>query len=96
MKTSYENALKAMNNTSTSFCAAKWYNVSIWLGNGRTASCHHPLAHKIPDQELAKDASALHNTEFKKKQRKMMHQEVTEKEYIVIEYIRLLGILMKK
>jgi len=72
MKTSYENALKAMNNTSPSFCAAKWYNVSIWLGNGRTASCHHPLAHKIPDEELAKDASALHNTEFKKKQRKMM------------------------
>jgi len=72
MKTSYENALKAMNNTSPSFCAAKWYNVSIWLGNGRTASCHHPIAHKIPREELAKDASALHNTEFKKKQRKMM------------------------
>ena len=72
MKTSYENALKAMNNTSPSFCAAKWYNVSIWLGNGRTASCHHPLAHKIPDEELEKDPSALHNTEFKKKQRKMM------------------------
>ncbi len=72
MKTSYENALKAMKNTSASFCAAKWYNVSIWLGNGRTASCHHPLAHKIPDKELAKTPSALHNTEFKKKQRKMM------------------------
>lgn len=72
MKTSYENALKAMNNTSPSFCAAKWYNVSIWLGNGRTASCHHPLAHKIPDEELAKDASALHNTQFKKEQRKKM------------------------
>lgn len=72
MKTSYENALRAMNNTSPSFCAAKWYNVSIWLGNGRTASCHHPLAHKIPDEELEKDASALHNTQFKKKQRKMM------------------------
>ena len=72
MKTSYENALKAINNTSPSFCAAKWYNVSIWLGNGRTASCHHPLAHKIPDEELEKDPSALHNTEFKKKQRKMM------------------------
>lgn len=72
MKTSYENALKAINNISNSFCAAKWYNVSIWLGNGKTASCHHPLAHKIPDEELAEDASALHNTEFKKKQRKMM------------------------
>ena len=72
MKTSYENALRAMNNTSPSFCAAKWYNVSIWLGNGRTASCHHPIAHSIPKEELDKSASALHNTEFKKKQRKMM------------------------
>lgn len=72
MKTSYENALRAMNNTSPSFCAAKWYNVSIWLGNGRTASCHHPIAHSIPKDELDKNASALHNTEFKKKQRKMM------------------------
>ena len=72
MKTSYENALRAMNNTSPSFCAAKWYNVSIWLGNGRTASCHHPIAHSIPKEELDKNASALHNTEFKKKQRKMM------------------------
>lgn len=72
MKSSYENARKAINSISDTFCAAKWYNVSIWLGNGRTASCHHPLAHKIPDEELAGDPSALHNTLHKKKQRKMM------------------------
>lgn len=72
MKSSYENARKAINSISDTFCAAKWYNVSIWLGNGRTASCHHPLAHKIPDEELAVDPSALHNTLHKKKQRKMM------------------------
>ncbi|MEQ1724105.1 MAG: twitch domain-containing radical SAM protein [Pseudobdellovibrio sp.] len=37
-----------------------------------TASCHHPKAHPIPLSELKKDYKALHNTEFKKKQRKKM------------------------
>ena len=42
---SLQNTKKVIDSISKSFCAAKWYNVSIWLGNGRTASCHHPLAH---------------------------------------------------
>ena len=63
---------KVIDSISTSFCAAKWYNVSIWLGNGRTASCHHPLAHSIPRKELDDNKSALHNTQFKKEQRKKM------------------------
>lgn len=57
---------------SPSFCAAKWYNSSIWLSNGRTASCHHPEAHFIPTAELMKDPSALHNTPIKKEARKEM------------------------
>ena len=28
---------------SASFCGAKWYNATIWLGSGQTTSCHHPL-----------------------------------------------------
>ena len=72
MKTSYKRTQELISKVSNSFCAAKWYNVSIWLGNGRTASCHHPLAHPVPKAELEVNPSALHNTEFKKKQRKMM------------------------
>lgn len=61
-----------INSVSKSFCAAKWYNSTIWLSNGRTASCHHPAAHYIPPGELFKNSTALHNTEFKKEQRKLM------------------------
>lgn len=61
-----------INAISPSFCAAKWYNASIWLSNGRTASCHHPEAHYIPTAELMKDPSALHNTPHKKQARKEM------------------------
>ena len=38
---------KHLNSISCSFCAAKWYNATIWLGSGMTTSCHHPLPHKI-------------------------------------------------
>lgn len=72
MKTSYVRTKQVIGDISKSFCAAKWYNVSIWLGNGRTASCHHPLAHPVPKEELKVNPSALHNTKFKKEQRKKM------------------------
>jgi len=32
-----------LDTKSGSFCAAKWYNATIWLGSGMTTSCHHPL-----------------------------------------------------
>jgi|TARA_R110000803_G_C11988913_1_gene321676 organic radical activating enzyme len=60
------------NAVSKSFCPAKWYNSTVWLGNGRTASCHHPEAHYIPTKEIFSSPSALHNTKFKKEQRKKM------------------------
>lgn len=61
-----------INNISPSFCAAKWKQVTMHLQTGHTHSCHHPRTHKIPLEELAINPSALHNTEFKKQQRKMM------------------------
>lgn len=68
----HDGVKKKINSISPSFCAAKWYNSTIWLSNGRTASCHHPLAHYIPPREIFKNPSALHNTEYKKEQRKLM------------------------
>lgn len=61
-----------INEISPSFCAAKWYNATIWLGNGRTASCHHPAAHPVPLRGIEENPSSLHNTAFKKRQRKLM------------------------
>ena len=70
---SYEGAVKDMlNATGCGFCLAKWTQVTMHLGNGLTHSCHHPVPHKIPLDELKTNPSALHNTVFKKEQRKKM------------------------
>lgn len=61
-----------LDNISPSFCAAKWQQVTLHLHNGRTHSCHHPRTHPVPLEEIKIDVSALHNTKFKKEQRKLM------------------------
>lgn len=61
-----------LDKISPSFCLAKWYNVSIHIPTGKTHSCYHPRAHQIPLEEIEIDVSALHNTKFKKQQRKLM------------------------
>ena len=61
-----------LDTKSASFCAAKWYNATIWLGSGMTTSCHHPLPHKINLEEIKKNPSAIHNTVQKKDQRRQM------------------------
>ena len=63
-----------LDTKSASFCGAKWYNATIWLGNGMTTSCHHPPAHKVPLEELELSYKALHNTKHKKAMRKMMQE----------------------
>jgi len=60
---------------SDSFCGAKWYNATIWLGSGQTTSCHHPPAHHIPPVHLLEsNPSLIHNTPEKKQDRDMMLQ----------------------
>jgi hypothetical protein len=55
-----------LDTKSASFCAAKWYNATIWLGSGQTTSCHHPPAHAIDVEEIKTHPSAIHNTVEKK------------------------------
>jgi len=63
---------KILDMKSASFCGAKWYNATIWLGSGMTTSCHHPLPHKIDLEEIKTNPSAIHNTREKKEQRRQM------------------------
>ncbi len=65
-----------LNTISESFCAAKWYNASIYLGFGYTGSCHHPLPHPIDKEEIKINPKAIHNSEHKKLMRKMMLEGV--------------------
>ena len=53
-------------------CLAKWKQVSLHLPTGMNNSCYHPPLHAIDPAEIKIDVSALHNTAYKKTQRKMM------------------------
>ena len=57
---------------SQSFCGAKWYNATIWLGSGQTTSCHHPLPHAIDPDIIKLNPKAIHNTQQKKNDRALM------------------------
>jgi organic radical activating enzyme len=57
---------------SASFCAAKWYNATIWLGSGQTTSCHHPPAHRVDIDRVQANPRLLHNTDQKKEDRRKM------------------------
>jgi len=59
---------------SESFCGAKWYNATIWLGSGQTTSCHHPLPHKVEVADVIANPKALHNTSKKKMEREQMQK----------------------
>ena len=61
-----------MNEMSPTFCMAKWHHTTIYLQTGETHSCYHPAPHHIPLDEIAKDPSALHNTQQKIAERKQM------------------------
>ena len=53
-------------------CLAKWQQVSLHLPTGLNNSCYHPPLHEIDAQPLEFHPSALHNTAYKKEQRKKM------------------------
>ena len=63
---------QVLDPVSSSFCAAKWYNATIWLGSGQTTSCHHPPAHLIDADKVRTNSRLLHNSDQKKADRRMM------------------------
>jgi pyruvate-formate lyase-activating enzyme len=73
-ETDLEYKRRVIDIKSESFCGAKWYNATIWLGSGMTTSCHHPLPHKVSVEEVEANPKALHNTAKKKSEREQMQQ----------------------
>lgn len=67
-----DKAQEQLDKISPSMCYAKWSQVSMHLTNGMTHSCYHPPTHKVPLEELENNPTALHNTEEKKEQRRLM------------------------
>jgi len=63
---------EVLDKLSPTFCGAKWYNATIWLGSGMTTSCHHPLPHKVDPVAVETNPKLLHNTPEKKEQRRQM------------------------
>ena len=70
--TDLEFKQQILDTKSSSFCAAKWYNATIWLGSGMTTSCHHPPAHRIPLEDIKINPKGIHNTAEKKHDRELM------------------------
>jgi len=67
-----KNVRDRLNKIGAGFCAMKWLHQTLYLHTGDNHSCYHPRPHHIPLHEIAEDPSALHNTNYKKEQRKKM------------------------
>jgi pyruvate-formate lyase-activating enzyme len=80
----YKIYLKSVNDdldkVSKSFCIAKWKQVTLHLQNGTNHSCHHPRVHHIDKSAIEINPAALHNTGYKKEQRKLMLENIRPKE----------------
>ena len=53
-------------------CLAKWKQVSLHLPTGLNNSCYHPPLHRISIEDIGRNPGALHNTQHKKEQRRLM------------------------
>ena len=66
------SAEQMKDNLGPALCLAKWKQVSLHLPTGLNNSCYHPPLHAIDPQAIAINPAALHNTEHKKEQRRIM------------------------
>lgn len=67
-----ETMQQRLDAISPSLCLAKWKQVSLHLPTGLNNSCYHPPLHAIKIEDIKRSPSGLHNTEYKKQQRKLM------------------------
>ena len=68
----YVDMKKDLDEVGKGMCLAKWTQVTLQLQTGHNHSCHHPGTHKINLNEIKRNPSALHNTQFKKLRRREM------------------------
>ena len=98
MPTDLEYKQQILDPKSASFCGAKWYNATIWLGSGMTTSCHHPLPHKIDLEEIKKNPVwiRLQSNGTDKEQLDKQFLSLTEDEKIVaIDLFESLKVVME-
>jgi hypothetical protein len=67
-----QSAEQMKEQLGPALCLAKWKQVSLHLPTGLNNSCYHPPLHAIDPVAITANPAALHNTEHKKAQRKIM------------------------
>jgi hypothetical protein len=68
----FNKTKEKINSVGCGFCLAKWTQATLHLQVGQTHSCHHPSPHQVSLSELPLNPSSLHNSSYKKRQRKVM------------------------
>jgi organic radical activating enzyme len=75
-KSDFQSSAEQMKTRlGPALCLAKWKQVSLHLPTGLNNSCYHPPLHPIDSAAIAVNPAALHNTEHKKAQRRIMLQQ---------------------
>jgi len=75
MTSYYDSILETkekLNKVGKGFCLMKWQTETLYLHMGDNHSCYHPRPRRIGLDEIENNPSALHNTKWKKQQRKTM------------------------
>ena len=75
-KSNFQSSAEQMkSDLGPALCLAKWKQVSLHLTTGLNNSCYHPPLHPIDPETIKTNPAALHNTDHKKAQRKIMLQQ---------------------
>lgn len=72
--TELSSTKRLLDNTSPSFCLAKWTQTSLHLESGHNRSCCHTSKQPINEALLKDNPSQLHNTAQRKEIRKQLYE----------------------